>query len=69
MDAEEYKMKISRDWKAVVDYAREEAYKSAFAESKAQTIAGIAKGLRDYGVAMDIIINASGLTEEQINNW
>jgi hypothetical protein len=24
MDAEEYRMKISRDWKAVVDYAREE---------------------------------------------
>ena len=67
MDAEEYKMKISRDWKGVVDYAREEGYKSALAESKAQTIAGIAKGLRDYGVAMDIIIKSTRLTEKQIN--
>ncbi len=72
MDAEEYRMKISRDWKAVVDYAWEEGYKRglarAEAKAKARAIAKMAKAARDAGVAMDIIIEATGLTEEQINN-
>jgi len=68
MDAEEYRMKISRDWKAVVDYAREEGYKIGLAKAEARAIAKMAKAARDAGVAMDIIIEITGLTEEQINN-
>ncbi len=64
MDAEEYRMKISRDWKAVVDYARQEGRAEAIAEGKTE----VAKVLKLKGVAMDIIISATGLTEEQINN-
>jgi len=80
MDAEEYRMKISRDWKAVVDYAREEGKKEGEARGETRgiaigkaigevkTTAKIAKAARDAGIAMDIIIEATGLTEEQINN-
>jgi polysaccharide deacetylase 2 family uncharacterized protein YibQ len=67
MDAEEYRMKISRDWKNVTDYAREEGYKEGLAEAKAQTIAKIAKSLRESDLAMNVIIEVTRLTEEQIN--
>jgi len=84
MDAEEYRMKISRDWKAVVDYAREEGYKRGLAKAEAigealgevlgetrgeiKTTAKIAKAMRDAGIDVESIIKTTGLTEEQITN-
>ena len=59
MDAEEYKMKISRDWKAVVEYAWMKGFERG--------VAKCAKAAKLAGVAIELIIEAAGLTEEQIN--
>ena len=56
----ENSLKIYRDLKGVIDTAR--------MDGKVEGKSEMAKALRDSGVAMDIIVKTSGLTEEQINS-
>ena len=47
-------------------YARKEGMKEGMKEGKAQGLAEVAKALCEKGVAMDIIVSVTGLSEEQI---
>jgi predicted transposase/invertase (TIGR01784 family) len=63
-DSYESSLKVYRDLKGVIDTAKLEGEARGKAEEKLE----VAKSLKLLGVAIDIIIKATGLTEEQINN-
>jgi len=71
-DNYENSLKIYRDLKGVIDTARTEGKTEGkmegIVEGKVEGKTEAAKVLKLKGVAMDIIISATGLTEEQINN-
>jgi len=62
LDNYETSLKVFRDNKAVYDYARD----TAFDEGKLEGILEIAKALKENGISNDIIINTTGLSEDEI---
>lgn len=82
-DAYEESLKVYRDWKNTIDTAELKGEKKGFKKGHKEGLEkgekiGIEKGekrkaiemaqrLKDKGVAINIIVECSGLTEEQIN--
>ena len=66
----EYSVKVYRDLKNVIDSAAQTARNEGIAEGKAkgktEKAKEMAKALKDEGIAITIIIKASGLTREEI---
>ncbi len=60
LDKYENSLKVYRDLKGVID--------TAFDEGKAERNKEVAKALRENGVAIEIIIKTTGLSEEEIIN-
>ena len=79
LDSYEYSLKVFRDNKAVFDYAmttaKEIGYKEGIAAGKAALIQAdriegkleAAKALKENGISTDIIIKATGLSEDDIS--
>ncbi len=64
MDSYQTSLKIFRDNKATFDYAVDNAYDEGIAEGILKT----AKSMKKLGVAVEIIIQATGLSKEEIEN-
>jgi predicted transposase/invertase (TIGR01784 family) len=64
LDSYEYSLKVFRDNKAVYDYAIDTAFDQGKLEGKIE----IAKSLKRLGVPTQTIIDATGLTSQEIEN-
>ncbi len=67
LDNYETSLKIYRDLKGVIDTAFDEGKIEGIIEGKLEKKVEIAKALKENGVSIHIIINTTGLTEDEIN--
>ncbi|MDN0051180.1 Rpn family recombination-promoting nuclease/putative transposase [Bacteroides gallinaceum] len=66
-DAYEESLKVYRDWKNTIDTAELKGEKIGIEKGEKRKAIEMAQRLKDKGVAINIIVECSGLTEEQIN--
>jgi predicted transposase/invertase (TIGR01784 family) len=67
LDSYEYSLKVFRDNKAVYDYAVDTAFDEGKLEGKLEGILLVAKKLKDKGMDLLLIIEATGLSREEID--
>ena len=60
-------LKAYRDWKNTIDTAKKISREEGREEGREEKAVEIARNLKAKGVAIDIIAECSGLTEERIN--
>ena len=63
----ERKLRNYRDWKSTIMTAYIKEFKEGREEGREEKAIEMARNLKAKGVAIDIIAECSGLTEEQIN--
>jgi len=68
LDSYEYSLKIFRDNKNTFDYAKQTAYDEGKVDGERAGKTEVAKALKLAGVAINIIVLSTGLTEDEINN-
>lgn len=66
-DNYEESLKVYRDWKNTIDTAKKISREEGREEGREEKAIEMARNLKAKGVAIDIIAECSGLTEEQIN--
>jgi predicted transposase/invertase (TIGR01784 family) len=66
MDSDERSLKIFRDNKATLDYAKQTAFEEGEIKGEIKAKIEVAKSLKQNGVSIDLISRSTGLSESEI---
>lgn len=59
-------MMTENDYRNCIDFAREEGHASGFAEGKSETLASVAKSMKAMNLPMETILQATGLSQKEV---